>query len=513
MKDVENGSSKAASADETDGATARQAGRGGLAIAGAKIAFILFGFIQQLILPRLVGVDGYGQVKIVLSIVSILNNAVVAVSIQGVSRAVSSAKPGQEDQTLRAVLRVHTILAMMVSTSFALAAGTIADAVNVPHVATPLRLSAAIALLYGVYAPLVGNLNGRRRFVTQAALDTGYGAMRTVGFALGAILFMRAGGSGVLGVFAGFVAAAAVIVPLALWKSGIGSEGPRDQTTGDYLRFLFPLAGGQILLNLLMQTDSILLRTFMGRVAGADTLQGVYSGAQQFSFLPYQLLMSVTFILFPLLARAQADGDRKAVRSYTMAGVRLAMILTVLISGTVSAIAPHLLRVVFPQPMWAGGDALRILSLGMAAFSIVGITCAALTGLGRAIDAAVLTGLGAALIATGCVIILPRTPFGLGMLTAAALATSSALTLTAIAGGLRLRVVAGGFVAPATLVRTLVALAICVGAGTRLPWLGVVGTVVEAAGMGLLGLALLIGMGEIGKADLDRIKQVAGRKA
>lgn len=506
-------SSKAEGADQADGATARQAGRGGLAIAGAKLAFILFGFVQQIMLPRLVGVDGYGQAKIVLSIVSIVNNAIVAVSIQGVSRAVSSAKAGREPEAFRAALRVHVILAMAVSTTFALAAGTIADLVNVPHLATPLRLTAAVVLLYGVYAPLVGNLNGTRRFVTQAALDTGYGAMRTVGLALGAIVFMRAGGSGVIGVFAGFIAAAAIIFPIALWKTGIGREGEPSQPTRAYLRFLVPLAGGQILLNMLMQTDSILLRRAMGHADGADTLQGVYSGAQQFSFLPYQLLMSVTFILFPMLARAQADNDKAAVKSYTVAGVRLALILTVLISGTVAAIAPHLLRVMFPKPMWAGGDALRILSMGMAAFSIVGITCAALTGLGRAFDAAVLTGVGAALIAAACSIILPRTPYGLGMLTSAATATSIALALTAIAGGFHLRSIAGGFAAPSTLVRVLFALAVTVGLGTRLPWLGVVGTVVEAAAMFGLGLVLLVVTGEIGKADLDRVKQVVGKKA
>ena len=107
--------------ERADGATARAAGRGGLAIAGAKVAFILFGFAQQLILPRLVGVDGYGQVALVLSVVSILNNVIVATSIQGVSRAVSSAPAGREDQAFRATLRVHVALAMVVSLVFALA--------------------------------------------------------------------------------------------------------------------------------------------------------------------------------------------------------------------------------------------------------------------------------------------------------------------------------------------------------------------------------------------------------
>jgi len=500
------------------GATARAAGRGGLAIAGAKVAFILFGLVQQLILPRLVGVDGYGQVALVLSVVSILNNVIVATSIQGVSRAVSSAPAGCEDQAFRATLRIHVAVAMVVSLAFALLAGVIASAEGAPHVTTPMRLVGAIVLLYGIYAPLVGSLNGRRRFVAQAALDTGYGALRTVGIAVGAALFIRAGASGVLGAFVGFAAAAAAIVPLALSQSGIGRKGEGGPSTRDYVSFLLPLAGGQVFLNLLMQTDFLLLRRFAGAAASspaaADSLQGVYRGVQLFSFLPYQLLMSVTFILFPMLARAHADGDREAVRGYTMTGVRLALVLTVLMTGAVSAIAPHALRVVFPAEIWTrGGDALRILSLGMGAFSVLGITCAALTSLGRERTSAVLTLTAVLLVAAGCSYLVPRAAFGPEMLVKSAFATSLALAAAAVVGGIRLAAVAGGFVAPLTIVRAFVTLVVCITAGSRLPWIGKLGTVVEGAAVFALGLVVLIVLGEVGKQDLARIKQVAGKKA
>jgi stage V sporulation protein B len=498
--------------------TARAAGRGGLALAGAKVAFIVFGFAQPLILPPLLGTAGYGQISLVLSIVSIVNNVIVASSIQGVSRAVSSAPPGKEDEAFRATLRIHAVVATVVSVVFALLAGFIADFEKAPHVTTPLRLVSLVVLLYGMYAPLVGSLNGRRRFGTQAALDTSYGFIRIVALVVGAKVFMSLGASGVLGAFAGFVAAAAIIFPLALSRTGTGRAGAGGPSPREYLAFLVPVAVGQVFLNLLMQTDGLLLRRFAGAVASspdaADALQGVYKGAQQFSFLPYQFLLSVTFILFPMLARAHADNDRAAVRAYTMGGVRIALLATVLATGTIAAVAPHVLRTVFfrnPE-MWVGGDALRVLCLGMGSFSVLGITCAALTSLGRARDSAALTLAGVILVAVSCSLLVPRAAFGPEMLVTSATATSIALTLTAIVGGVRLRQVAGGFVAPLTVVRALVTLAVCVGVGSRLPWLGKPGTVVEAAAVGVMGLVLLIATGEIGKADLARVKQVAGRK-
>ena len=47
-------------------------------------------------------------------------------------------------------------------------------------------------------------------------------------------------------------------------------------------------------------------------VFAADALAGAYGVAQLFCFLPYQLLLSVTFVLFPLLASAKRETDEAA---------------------------------------------------------------------------------------------------------------------------------------------------------------------------------------------------------
>ena len=69
--------------------SARTAGRGGLAITFAKVYFILQGLVQQVLLPRVLGLDGYGALSSVLGAASIAYNPIVTTSIQGVSRAVA----------------------------------------------------------------------------------------------------------------------------------------------------------------------------------------------------------------------------------------------------------------------------------------------------------------------------------------------------------------------------------------------------------------------------------------
>jgi stage V sporulation protein B len=526
VEEGEPAPSPASPAEAEPGAEkARTAGRGGIAIAGAKVSFILIGFAQQLLLNRVLGLDGYGEVSRITGAVSVLNNVVVTTSIQGVSHAVSSAPAGKGPEAFRRALRVHLAVAVVLSAAFALGAGFIADFVKAPQIAGSLRVVAVVTLLYGAYSPLVGSLNGTRRFTTQAALDVGYSVLRTAGLVGGAALFLRAGGSGVSGAVAGFVVAAAVILPIALSRSGIGRAATGEPAGGAavraYLGFLFPLAVSQTVLSLLLQTDFTLLSRFAGQAAEAagrgpavaSDLVGVYKNVQLFAFLPYQVLISITFILFPMLAGARASGDLAAVRDYTRTGMRLSLLTTGLMCGAVSALGPHVLRFAFQDEVWTqGGETLRVLSLGMGSFAILGVTCAALSSLGRAWHAALLTGAAVALVAAGCATFVPRAPLGPEMLLHSALATSVALTAAAGVGAVVLRRVAGGFVAVGTLVRVGAATAVAVAAGSRLPWLGKLAVPVEAAAVGVVYLGVLVALGEVGKADVARLKQVAGRR-
>jgi stage V sporulation protein B len=497
--------------------TTKAAGRGGLAIAVAKVSFILFGFVQQLVLPRVVGVDGYGEISRVLAIVGIVNNVVVSSSIQGVSHAVSGVPEGRAGEALRRALRIHAPIALVLSAGFIALAGPIAGFVGAPHVATPLRYAGLVVLFYGLYAPLVGSLNGRRRFLDQAGLDILYGVLRTTGLLGGAVVLARVVSGPTNGATLGFAAAAAIIVPIAVTRAGLGKSGDAGPSAKTYLAYLGPLALGQVFLSLLLQTDFMLLSRFVGEAAGADTvasdkLMGVYRGVQLFAFLPYQMMMSVTFILFPMLARASAERDHDAVKAYTREGVRLSFVLTGLMCAVVSGLAPHVLRFAFPDEIASrGGDALRVLSLGMGSLSLMGILATALTSIGRPTTAMLLTATAVALIAAGCSLTVPGAGFGEPMLMASAIATSAALTVAAIAGAVLVRRATGGFAPAVTIVRVAAAVAIVVAIGTRAPWLGKLFVPLEAAALGALFIGLLVVTGELGKADLARVMRVAGR--
>lgn len=517
-------SNAAAASGKGEGDTARGAGRGGLAVAGAKVWFILVGLVQQTLLPHLIGMDGYGAFSTVLAVANIPNNVITASSIQGVSRAVAGAQPGQEEQAQRRALRIHFVLAPCLAALFFALAPLAAEFEHAPHVLPPLRIFAGVLFVYGLYTPLIGALNGKRRFVAQAGLDISFATLRTIGM-LGAAYWLGKRLDGPTGAAIGVAVAAAAILPIAFATAGAGKAGEGGVGPARHLAGLGPIALGQLFLNLLMQADIWLLRRFAhesGESAGVagealrsgtDTLVGAYRAAQLFAFLPYQLLISITFILFPMVARAHAHKDQEAVRQYVRTGLRLGLVLAGLMVSCTSGLAPELLRFAFPkQAADNAGDALRVLSLGQGAFAIFGIETTVLVSLSRERSSATLTGVAALLVACFCWAFVPSAPFDSTLLVRTALSTSIALLLAAGTGAILVLRAAGSFAPVKTVLRTGLAMAAAIGLGTLLPWMGRAFLGVEVLLVVATYLAVAMLTGELTKADLAMVRSIVGRK-
>ena len=504
--------------------TTQTAGRGGMVIGLAKISFILFGFGQQLALPAILQRSGYGSIGTVLAVVGIVNNVIVAGSIQGVSRVVSSAPESDKQLAFGRVLRMHLGLAFAVGLVFAAIAPWLARFVSRPDLTMHIRITSAVAFLYAVYAPLVGGLNGQRRFVAQAGLDIFYGAMRFVTTVGAAYVFARIlGRDGVMGGVTGFCLSAAIIVPLALTRSGMGKPGGTTPSARSYFGFIGPVLIGAAGVALLLQTDFLLFSRFAGQAAArmgmaddaSSELVAVYRALQLFSFLPYQLLMGVTFVLFPMLAKARADGDQAAIRSYTRTGVRLAFLLVGLIAGIVAALPYPLLRFAYQDRAYAdlGAHPQVLHVMAMASMALLGVVSTALTSLGRERVAALITLAAVAMVGAACWVWVPGAAFGEPMMFRSATATLIAMTLAAIVGAVVLWRTAGGFVAPLTPLRVGLALAAVTMLGTRIPFFGrLVTAPLGACVVAGLYLLILVATGELGRADLDSLNTVLRRR-
>ena len=499
----------------------RTAGRGGLAVAFAKVYFIFVGLVQQIALPRLLGLDGYGALASALSIAGITYNPVTTTSIQSVSRAVAQSTPETQAGTIRRVFTVHAVFAVLLAGGFFLFAPTIAGVMGARHVVGSLRILSGVMLMYGLYTPLIGVLNGQRKFVSQAALDVIAGTLRTVGLIAGAFVFARHH-LAVQGATAGFVAGASLILTVALFLVGIGKRGKSSISVRAHLIFALPVLFGQVLFNLLLQADLTLLRRFASQAAlahglpaaAADPLVGAYRATQFFSFLPYQLLIAVTFILFPMLASAARDGDRAAVARYVRTGVRLALVLAGMMVSVTAGLSDRLLYLVFgSEAATLGAGSLQLLAIGFGGFAIFGVLTTVLNSLKHERESVIVTAVAVTLVITLCYLRVRGAPFGEHLLLYTAQATAAGLFVATLSAAFFVYRAAGAVAPPLTLVRVLLGVGVAVTLGRLLPQAGKIVTPMYAVLVALAYLLILLVTRELAAADLATLRAVAAKRS
>lgn len=519
---------------------ARAAGRGGLAVLAAKVFFIVTGLVQQALLPKAIGAADYGALARVMAPSNVANNVVVASSTQGVSRTVAAAGV-YEREALRAALRIHLGIAVVGAAILLALAPVYAWHQQSSGVIAPLVMMCGVLFIYGLYAPVIGYLNGRRLFVRQATLDVVAATLRT-GALLGfGWLFSRYGTAlaitfdtspGVLGVTVGAVLASLAVFLLALMWTGTGKAftGPRPAEVPalrTYFAVIVPIMVAQFFTNGLMQADTMWLGRNLSLSAGlaapgtlgalspttaANEWLAVYRACQLFAFLPYQLLFSVTQVLFPMVARAHAEGGAR-VPELVSRGCRIGAIVCGLLVVVVLAMPGSLISFAYGREMAVrGASTLRVLALGQAAFAILGLSTTVLVSLGRQRMALGITALALLMLVVACQVTIPLEAFGAPQLMASATAVTLALAVSLVVGGTVVRRLAGAFVPWKTAVRVGVCIAAAFVVGGFTPMVSKVLAPLLAMVAGAAYLGALVLMGELGKADLTLILSIARRK-
>jgi stage V sporulation protein B len=497
----------AASAPPTEAGVV--AGRGALFIGFAKGYFMLSGFLQQVLLTRLIGLAEYGAFAVVNNVISLLNNTVVQATIQSVSKFTAE-DDRRADAVKRAALIVQVCLGLILGLAFFLGAPLLARFENAPHYANYFRIAAAIPFLYSLYAVFVGSANGLRRFRVQAGFDVGFSTAKTI------LLLGMAALWQVSGAFAGFVAAAVFILIVAARVMRL--PGAQAAATpfpiGKMLVFMAPVMAYNILLNTALNYDQPLLHHFAGAVAPdrAGVVAAHYQALRTLALLPYQALIVITFVIFPLVSRSTFIQDRDATRVYVSQTLRYALILTVGMGLALGARPGALLGIIYRPEYGDGAQALPILVVGECCLALLSVSCAILNAAGKTraplilMATTVVVGIGAAMR------LVPAAEPGRPMLVAAALATTLGTATGFLGSIVYLRQRLGGHPPLPTVLRVAAALAAVVLAGRIIPTHGKLLGLAVTVALGLLYLGILIATGEFGPTDRAKFARILRRR-
>jgi O-antigen/teichoic acid export membrane protein len=514
-----------------------------LYIAFAKFYFMLAGLLIQLRLPAVLSRAAFGSYSLVANIASLVNNVLVTGTIQAVSRFAAQ-EPGKARRVQQAGLRMHVRLGLVIALGFIAAAPLVAWLLHDMTKAGPLMLAGLIVGGYSFYAVFVGTANGQHEFHKQAGLDMTFATLRVVG-----LLGMAMAGFGVIGVIGGWVAAVGVILCAAVVWVGLPGPIAREDRlpVRPMIQFFAGVALYLVLFNALMFIDSILIKRLTtehyaaelgqlgtalatalpwgARATGyhadpsvlADVQNAYYAAVQNLARLPYQAIIAATFVVFPLVSRSTFTEDRETTRRYVEVTTRYSLIFAMAIAIAMAAEPSSFLALVYaPDYAQLGGPALRALALGNVAFSIFAIAGTILNGAGKTLPAVVTAAVTLALATIGNYIAIPIAAQHGDVLRVAALVTTGAMVVGALISGWVLRRELGAFLPLASAVRIAIATACAFAAGSALSGAlpaGKLMTLVTAAAVAAVFLAVLILTRELGKRDLEAIKAVRRKRA
>ena len=477
--------------------TARVAGLGTVYITAAKLWFMASGYVLEVTLTNLMADEHYGLYKVVISIISIINAVVITGTYQSVSNYVS-----RGEQTPGAVkakaLKLQVLVGGAIAAGFFLLSPLIAGRLNDLRLVNYFRLAALIPLSYSFYAVFTGYFNGQKKFLTQAALDATYSTLKLV-----LIVALVWAGFGVGGAVGGFALAAGSVCLIAAWIAR-GGERRGSLHARDLFKFQAYLLVFTFVFNVLQRVDLLLVKALSSSdPVAASANVGHYGAALNVANIIYQVIISVTFIIFPLVSQSTFVEDSRRTRVYISTTVRYALMVMALLATLFSANAAEVLKLIYKPEYQAGASALAVVAYGMLLFGFLQVATTIISASGRPRVSLIVAVITLAVSVAINVVLIPSRG-----LVGAAIATTAAMLLgTAIASGYLLR--RFGALAPwLSIVRIGTASLLTYAAALFFPVSSRPLIIVKLAVLSLVYFAALIIAREVGKNDLAMLKKI-----
>src|SRR5262249_54848015 len=124
--------------------------------------------------------------------------------------------------------------------------------------------------------------------------------------------------------------------------------------------------------------------------AFANTQAGFYGAVQNVARIPYQLILAVTYVIFPLISKSTFDNDLEKTRGYVRNTMRYPLVVAALIAAVLAARPEATMRLFYKPEYAVGAGALAALVAGYVAFSLFNIAGTIINGSGRTLPTTVI---------------------------------------------------------------------------------------------------------------------------
>ncbi|MBE6486447.1 MAG: flippase [Methanosphaera stadtmanae] len=356
-----------------------------------NLLFRLGGYINRLLMSRMLGPEGYGLYGLTLPFQGIFQILSAGGLPPAISKYVAQYNAQDEKALTRQVIITATkfmvLMAILLSIILLFSSDFIANNIfHKPLVVWPLR---AVCLITP-FSVVVGAMRGAFQGVYKNEYTVYNRLAEQVATIVFACVFVYAGlyaMGAVLGSAFGFIVSA--ITAVLLYKKYISplfySEDSLNLTLKEELkllwmliRFAVPVAITALSEMAIYDVGTLVIGFFM---LSSDV--GFYNAADPISRIPLVISLSVSTVLLPATAEAYALKDHKLLEEYVIDCLRYSILTVLPLCVLISVFSTPIITLLFGSVYTPGSGVLSILVIGMSFYSVYMICSSILQGTGN----------------------------------------------------------------------------------------------------------------------------------
>jgi stage V sporulation protein B len=378
--------------------------KGSFIILIGTIFFRVGGYIFMVLMLSLLDINAYGMLNTAMSFQWILILIAVAGLPPAIAKYVSEYLAKDNKYMVKKVifssLKIMILMSVVFVTVFYFSAGYISDYMKGgPELTALLQAVSFIApfsVILGLFRGVFQGYQEMTDIMITRAVEQIFMISLAVVFILAGFYVLGA----VVGSIIGFAiaAASAVIIFRKKFWDGLKNVKKPEKTMGELklVKMLLLFSTPVIITGLaeltLFQTVNFIVPPILG-----FSLLGYYNVASPIARLPLVISSSVAVVLLPAASEAFALNGSSLVKKYVSLAYRYLLMVLLPLCAIVIIFGEPIMQLLFPSKPMAysfSGTSLMILVVGMAFFSVYGISASVLQGAGKPYPAMVYLVIG-----------------------------------------------------------------------------------------------------------------------
>lgn len=322
----------------------------------SKFAFAVSAVILHVYLGRILTVNSYGIVGIILNLINI-NYLFVSNGVrQSVSIFVSRQVYSWTDLVRKSAAFQLGIGGLLFVANY-YGSWVIASLLGDHSLEQYIRQTAFIIPITAVHFLCIGVLNGEQRFGAESGMTILYSVMRLLCIPL-LLLFPSFDKLTLVIIGLIFAVLASSLLGSALvLKSPVRPKVAAQITFDELVRKSFALIFFYAGITLLMNVDTILLK----RITNDDQAVGFYTAASSFSKIIYFISVALISVITPVISKAYHGGDKFAAKALFLKGIDFFMLILAPVFIIIAASGRHLFAILYSKSYAASGGAFAVL--------------------------------------------------------------------------------------------------------------------------------------------------------